>query len=123
MPGMAGMEPTSEAPKAAPKEVNISFSVDGGESPKVGDNAFKITVTDTNGNPIKDARVDLLLYMPPMPSMGMPAINITAEGKPAKDGLYVAEVNIPMSGSGQVKITVARPGKPPVSRVFEVNVR
>jgi Cu(I)/Ag(I) efflux system membrane fusion protein len=123
MPGMAGMEPVSEAPKAAPKEVNISFSVDGGESPKVGDNTFEITVTDTNGNPIKDAKVDLLLYMPPMPSMGMPAINITAEGKPARDGFYVARINIPMSGSGQVKITVANPGKSPISRVFEVNVK
>lgn len=119
MPGMVGMEPVSEAPK----EVSISFSVNGGESPKVGDNAFKITVTDMNGNPIKDAKVALLFYMPPMPAMGMPAINITAEGKPAKDGFHVAEINIPMSGSGQVKITVTRAGRSPVSRIFEVNVR
>lgn len=124
MPGMAGMEPTSEAPKAAPKEVNISFSVDGGESPRIGNNTFEITVTDSNGNPIKDAnKVDLLLYMPPMPGMGMPAMNLTAEGNSVKEGLYVAELNIPMSGSGQVRVTVTRPGKPPVSRVFEVNVK
>ncbi len=122
MPGMPGMEPVSEAPKAAPKEVNISFSTDG-EFPNVGDNTFKITLTDMDGNPIKDAKVDILLHMPPMPSMGMPAMNISDEGKPAKDGFYVADVNIPMSGSWQVKVTVTRPRKPSVSRIFEINVR
>ncbi|MBI2486780.1 MAG: efflux RND transporter periplasmic adaptor subunit [Deltaproteobacteria bacterium] len=122
MPGMSGMEPTSEAPKAAPKEVNISFSTDGG-TPKVGGNSFRIILTDMDGNPIKDAKVDIQLYMPPMPAMGMPAMNIPAEAKPVEDGLYVAEVNIPMSGSGQVKVTVTRPGKAPASRVFETSVR
>jgi len=120
--GMPGMEPVSEATKAAPKEVNISFSTDG-EFPNVGDNTFKIALTDVDGNPIKDAKIDILLHMPPMPSMGMPAMNISAEGKPTKDGFYVAEVNIPMGGSWQVRVTVVRPGKPPVSKVFEVNVR
>lgn len=122
MPGMPGMEPISEAIKAAPKEVNISFSTDG-KFPNVGDNTFKITLTDVDGNPIKDAKIDILLHMPPMPSMGMPAMNISAQGKPTKDGFYVAEVNIPMGGSWQVRVTVVRPGKPPVSKVFEVNVR
>lgn len=118
--GHGGKEPVSEAPKADPKEVNISFSTDG-EFPNVGDNTFKITVTDMNGDPIKDAKVDILLHMPGMPSMGMPAMNIPAIGKPVKDGLYVAEVNIPMGGQWHVRVTVTRPGKPSVSRVFEIN--
>jgi RND family efflux transporter MFP subunit len=120
MPGHEGTEPVSEAPKADPKEVNISFSTDG-EFPNVGDNTFKITVTDMNGDPIKDAKVDILLHMPGMPSMGMPAMNIPAIGKPVKDGLYVAEVNIPMGGQWHVRVTVTRPGKPSVSSVFEIN--
>ena len=120
MPGHEGTEPVSEAPKADPKEVNISFSTDG-EFPNVGDNTFKITVTDMNGDPIKDAKVDILLHMPGMPSMGMPAMNIPAIGKPVKDGLYVAEINIPMGGQWHVRVTVTRPGKPSVSSVFEIN--
>ena len=122
MPGHGGMEPVSEAPKAAPKEVNISFSTDG-EFPSVGNNTFKVKLTDLSGNLIKDAKVTFLFSLPPMPSMGMPAMNISAEGKPAKDGFYVAEVNISMGGSWQVRVTVARPGKPSVSRTFEINVR
>ncbi len=126
MPGMSmsggETETVSKAPNAAPTEVGISFSVDGG-APKVGNNNFKITLTDIDGNPIKDAKVDIQLYMPPMPSMGTPAMNLTAKGNPVKDGLYIAELNIPMSGSGQVRVTVARPGKPPVSKIFEVTVR
>ena len=120
MPGHEGTEPVSNAPKAAPKEVNVSFSTDG-KSPIVGDNTFEITVTDMNGNPVRDAKVDILLHMPAMPSMGMPAMNIPAKGKPVKDGLYVAEVNIPMDGQWQVRVTVTRPGKPSVSSVFEIN--
>lgn len=118
--GHAGKESVSEAPKADSKEINISFSRDG-KSLKVGDNTFEITVTDMNGNPVKDAKVDVLLHMPAMPSMGMPAMNIPAEGKPVKDGLYVAEVNIPMGGQWQVRVTVTKPGKPPVSEVFQIN--
>jgi multidrug efflux pump subunit AcrA (membrane-fusion protein) len=112
----------SETVSETPKEVNISFTPEG-ESPKVGDNTFKITLTDKDRNPIKDAKVDVLLHMPPMPSMGMPAMSVSAEGRHVKDGLYIAEVNIPMGGSWQVRVTVQRPGKTPVSRFFEINVR
>ncbi len=118
--GHAGMESVSEAPKADQKEINISFSRDG-KTPKAGDNTFEITVTDMNGNPVKDAKVDVLLHMPAMPSMGMPAMNVPAEGKPVKDGLYVVEVNIPMSGQWQVRVTVTKPGESPVSEVFQIN--
>lgn len=122
MPGHVGMEPVSEAPKSAPKEVNISFKSDNG-SPKVGDNTFKITLTDADGNPISDANVDVLIQMPAMPAMGMPAMSVTAKGNHLKNGQYVAKAEIPMSGSWQVKVVATIPGKSPVSSFSEINVR
>jgi hypothetical protein len=122
MPGHGGMEPVSEAPKLAPKDVNISFNSNN-VPPKVGDNTFKITLTDANGNPIKNASVDVLFHMPAMPSMGMPAMSVTAKGKHSKNGQYFVEIEIPMSGSWQVKVAATMPGKPPVSNLSEINVR
>ena len=122
MPGHGGMEPVSEAPKLAPKDVNISFKSNN-VPPKVGDNTFKITLTDVNGNPIKNANVDVLFHMPAMPSMGMPAMSVTAKGKHSKNGQYFVETEIPMSGSWQVKVAATMPGKPPVSNLSEINVR
>lgn len=122
MPGHGGMEPVSEAPKLAPKDVNISFNSNN-VPPKVGDNTFKITLTDANGNPIKNASVDVLFHMPAMPSMGMPAMSVTAKGKHSKNGQYFVETEIPMSGSWQVKVAATMPGKPPVSNLSEINVR
>jgi len=122
MPGHGGMEPVSEAPKLAPKDVNISFKSNN-VPPKVGDNTFKITLTDVNGNPIKNAIVDVLFHMPAMPSMGMPAMSVTAKGKHSKNGQYFVETEIPMSGSWQVKVAATMPGKPPVSNLSEINVR
>ncbi|MGB7290542.1 MAG: efflux RND transporter periplasmic adaptor subunit [Thermodesulfobacteriota bacterium] len=122
MPGHGGMEPVSEAPKLAPKEVNISFKSDNG-SPKVGDNTFKITLTDADGNPISGANVDVLIQMPAMPAMGMPAMSVTAKGNHLKNGQYIAKAEIPMSGSWQVKVVATMPGKSPVSSFSEINVR
>lgn len=125
MPGMAGMssekEPVSEAPKTTPKVVNISFSADS-RPLKAGKNTFKINVTDASGDPIKDAKVDVLFYMPPMPKMGMPAMRIPADAEPAQDSIYLSTVEIPR-GLWQVKVVVTQPRKPSVSKVFEVNVR
>ncbi len=122
MPGHGGMEPVSEVPKLAPKDVNISFNSNNA-APKVGDNTFKITLTDANGYPIKNASVDVLFHMPAMPSMGMPAMSVTAKGKHSKNGQYFVETEIPMSGSWQVKVAATMPGKPPVSNLSEINVR
>jgi hypothetical protein len=58
-----------------------------------------------------------------MPSMGMPAMNVSAKGQVIRDGLYEVKANIPMSGTWQVKVTMSTEGEPPVSRVFEINVR
>lgn len=105
-----------------PQDVGIDFEVAGGV-PVVGDNTFQVALTGSDGTPIKNATVDVLFHMPPMPAMGMPAMNVSAKGKPIRDGLYEVKANIPMSGTWQVKVTVSIVGKPPVSKVFEINVR
>ena len=122
MPEHKGMQPVSEAQKSASKEVNISFKSTK-TSPAVGDNTFDVTLTDADGNPIKNASVDVLFHMSAMPSMGMPAMSVAAKGKHSGDGQYTAEAEIPMSGLWEVKITASRPGKQPVSTFSEINVR
>ena len=119
---VAGTEPVSQAPIAAPKEIDISFSTDGGIS-RVGNNAFKIGLRDMEGNPITDAEVKVVFHMPPMQSMGMPAMTISSAGKHKKDGLYIVKIKLSMSGSWQVKVIASRPGKPSASSFFEINVR
>jgi Cu(I)/Ag(I) efflux system membrane fusion protein len=122
MPQHEGMQPLAEAQKSAPKEVNISFKSTN-TSPRVGKNTFEVTLTDLKGNPIKDASVEVLFHMAAMPSMGMPAMSVTAKGKHSGDGQYSAVAEIPMSGSWDVKVTASMPGKPPVSSFAEINVR
>ena len=43
------------------------------------DNQFHVTLTDTGGKPIADARVTVTLIMPAMPSMGMPEMKSSFE--------------------------------------------
>lgn len=120
--GHGGGKPVAKSQEATQKEINISFSSDSG-STKVGDNTFRIILTDVDGIPIEDANVDVLFYMPAMPSMGMPAMSVTAKGNHSTNGQYIAKTDIPMGGSWQVKVTAAMPGKPPVSSFSEINVR
>ena len=46
--------------------------------PRAGMTRFQATVTTRAGQPIADATVTLVLYMPPMPSMNMPAMRSEA---------------------------------------------
>lgn len=121
--GMPGHDHGAAAEALRPPQgVRIGFKAVYG-MPRVGDNTFQVALTGADGAPIKDATVDVLFHMPPMPSMGMPAMNVSAKGQVIRDGLYEVKANIPMSGTWQVKVTMSTEGEPPVSRVFEINVR
>jgi hypothetical protein len=76
--------------------------------PVVGDNNIEIEIRDCGGKCIKDAKVLVNYYMPPMPRM-VP-MNYTTDAK-LKGGRYRAKMNFIMSGPWIIAIKINHAGK------------
>jgi hypothetical protein len=75
------------------------------------DNAFTVTVIGSDGKPITDAHVTVMLAMPAMPSMGMPEMKSTFELTwSASKQMYVGKGHPGMSGSWSVTVEASRNG-------------
>lgn len=98
------------AAKAAPaKKLDIAFT----SSPKptnTGDNTFEVTVKDAAGKPLTDADVSLLLTMPAMPAMKMPAMRNDVKLKHAGAGKYTGTGQVMMAGMWTVTVSVKQHG-------------
>jgi len=81
------------------------------DPPRAGDNTFEVVVRQPGGEPVSDATVTVVLFMPAMPSMNMPAMRSQATLLPAGEGRYRGGVDVGMSGRWDVTITVARDGR------------
>ena len=99
--------------------LNVSFWVEP-DPPAVGENEFKIRVTDVSGLPVTDATVGIKYFMPAM--AGMPAMGSELEAEHRTEGLYTAILNLSMGGTfpWDVTITVNRKGENPVSGQWRV---
>lgn len=73
--------------------------------PVVGDNGLELRVTDASGAPVKDAKVLVNYYMPPMPRMA--PMNYKTEPKLKKDA-FAMRMRLIMAGPWIiiVKVTV-----------------
>jgi Cu(I)/Ag(I) efflux system membrane fusion protein/cobalt-zinc-cadmium efflux system membrane fusion protein len=69
-----------------------------------------VTLTDAAGNPIPDASVRVVFFMPAMPAMGMAAIRAEASLNPNGGGIYRGQITLPSTGTWQVTITAERGG-------------
>ncbi len=76
--------------------------------PIVGDNNIEIEVKDARGNPVKDAKILVNYYMPPMPRM-VP-MNYVTDAK-LKGEKYKAKMNFIMSGPWIIAIKISHAGK------------
>ena len=76
--------------------------------PSLGDNNIEIEIKDTGGKPLKEARVLVNYYMPPMPRM-VP-MNYTTDAK-LKGEKYRAKMNFIMSGPWIIAIKISHAGK------------
>jgi hypothetical protein len=85
-----------------------------------GDSAMTVQVTDSSGNAVTDAVVNVRYYMPPMPGMAPMDFNTQAV---LKGDRYAFTANVPMEGGWKTEVSVARPGKPSVSATFNVDAR
>ena len=77
-------------------------------------------VTDSSGKAVTDAKVDIRLYMPPMP--GMAPMESSVQPQP-KGNEYPFTVNVAMEGGWKIDATVTQPGKAPASATFNVDAR
>ncbi|HVP80619.1 MAG TPA: FixH family protein [Thermodesulfobacteriota bacterium] len=76
--------------------------------PVVGDNNIEIEIRDCGGNCIKDAKVLVNYYMPPMPRMA--PMNYITDAK-LKGEKYRAKMNFIMSGPWIIAIKINLGGK------------
>ena len=113
--GMSGMfggskefneqQAASESP-----QFKVSFGSDPA-TPKGGAEAtFHVSVQDVAGKPVTDAQVQVTLFMPTMPAMGM------AEARESavlnwKGSDYVGTIKVPIPGTWTVTVEVGRGGK------------
>ena len=94
---------------AAPAKLHITFQ----SSPKpttIGDNTFEVTVKDATGKPVTDADVSVLLVMPAMPAMKMPAMRNEVKLKPSGADKYTGTGQVMMAGRWTVTVSVKQNG-------------
>jgi len=104
----------STAPAARSDKPGSTLSVTFGaqpDPPKAGTNAFEVAVKDASGQPIADADVVVQFFMPPMPSMNMPAIRNTVSLSAAGNGVYRGTGEITSAGRWDVTVLVTRRGE------------
>jgi hypothetical protein len=78
------------------------------DPPRPGMTRFQASVATADGVPVTDATVTLVLYMPPMPSMNMPAMRSEAALGHAGTGLYRGTLDVMMAGRWEATVTVRR---------------
>lgn len=121
---LRGFEAAASA-AAAPgegDELAIAFSVEP-DPPRAGSATFHVTVKDGAGRPVTDAAVVVALYMPPMPTMNMPAMRSETTLSHVGEGVYGGRGNIPMAGRWNVSVLVTRRGERLGARQMTIVVR
>jgi len=80
-------------------------------SPEGGsETSLHASLLDPTGLPVNDARVEVTLFMPAMPAMGMGEMRAGATLAPV-GAEYAGKVKVPMSGTWTVTVTASRRGQ------------
>jgi Cu(I)/Ag(I) efflux system membrane fusion protein/cobalt-zinc-cadmium efflux system membrane fusion protein len=101
------------------REVMVDFTTEP-SPPRKGSNTLRVKLTDADGHAVTAAEVNVTLYMPAMPAMGMAAIKKTATLADKGDGKYEAELELPSGGSYQVTIVAQHNGQRIASKQLSV---
>jgi len=104
--GVEASQPSSSTSDA----VTLAFGMTPTPS-RVGENRVEVRVRDASGSAVTDADVRVLLSMPPMPSMNMPAMRAEASLTHRSDGAYLGQAPITMAGRWDITATVRRHGR------------
>jgi Cu(I)/Ag(I) efflux system membrane fusion protein/cobalt-zinc-cadmium efflux system membrane fusion protein len=114
-------EPTSPATssEAGSPAIDVTFRTEP-DPPHTGENRLIVGLKDSSGQPIADADVKVVLFMPPMPAMNMPAGRADASLVAAGNGLYRGTAELMIPGRWTVTVNVARAGTPLGARQYAV---
>jgi hypothetical protein len=102
---------TAPANGAGTSAAQIEFHADADPLKAGQDNPFHVTLTDSSGKPIADAKVTVTLIMPAMPSMNMPEMKSSFELTwAAARQMYVGKGQPAMSGTWTVLVEARKNG-------------
>jgi Cu(I)/Ag(I) efflux system membrane fusion protein len=122
----SGLESYAASPVAATaartQDATIELTTDPAP-PRAGLTTFEARVIGRDGQPLNDAEVSVTLFMPPMPSMNMPAMRSQAVLPRARDGAYRGRVDVLMSGRWDVTVTAMRAGQTVASHQTSIVAR
>lgn len=113
-PAPAGAGPLELKKKAGLYDVALRLERN---PPVVGDNGLELRITDGAGVPLKDAKVLVNYYMPPMPRMA--PMNYRTEAKLKKDA-YAMRLRLIMAGPWIIVVRVTV-GDKTVSARFNID--
>lgn len=87
----------------------------------MGDNRILISLHSSSGQPVSDAQVSMVFFMPAMPAMGMSAMRVQATAHPGGDGRYTAAVKLPSGGAWNVTVVAKRADRQIASRQLSMS--
>jgi Cu(I)/Ag(I) efflux system membrane fusion protein/cobalt-zinc-cadmium efflux system membrane fusion protein len=91
--------------------------------PQAGSTRLSVSVTDATGQPVTDATVRVVFFMPAMPTMGMAAMRAEAILTPSQAGVYEGAIQVPTPGTWQVTVTAEKAGAVLGSQQLNLNAR
>lgn len=90
--------------------------------PARGKNTVQVTLADASGAPISGAKMEVVFFMPAMPSMGMAAIRADVTLADQGSGKYSAEITLASGGTFTVTISAEKAGRAIAARRMSVTV-
>ena len=94
----------------APAQFKVSFRSDPATPQGGTEAAVHVSVQDAGGKPVTDAQIQVTLFMPAMPAMGMAEMRESAT-LTANDSEYAGRIKVPTPGTWTVSVEVNRGGQ------------
>jgi RND family efflux transporter MFP subunit len=99
---------------------HIEFSTEP-SVPHKGTNLYRVKLAAVDGSPIVGAQVNVRSYMPGMPQMGMPAMNVVTPLVEKGSGTYEGSVNLDSGGTWQLTVTATKGGAALATKQLNLN--
>lgn len=98
----------SNAPQPQPV-AQIEFSTEP-SPPRKGTNVYHVHLKAADGSPLSGATVSVRSYMPGMPEMSMPAMNVLTQLTEKGSGVYEGQAKLESGGKWQISVTATKNG-------------
>lgn len=124
MSGMFGGSKEFNQQQVAPASARwkVSFRSDPAVPQGGAETALHVSVQDAAGKPVTDAQVQVTVFMPAMPAMGMAEMRETAT-LTAAGAEYTGRIKVPTAGTWTVTVEVTRAGQALTSYRTSLNAK